>query len=260
MERTRIYKALAGVRGRRSVDLAALQGVLVRFSQLVVEQPRIREMDINPLLASPEGIHALDARAVLFGKEIKSEDLPRPAVRPYPSQYVSRVTLKDGSPAVIRPIRPEDEPLMVKFHEALSDRSIHFRFFHAKKLETRIAHENLLRKCFIDYDREMALVADRTAPQSGKREILGVARLTKQSSPEEAELGIVVADRWQGMGLGTQLVQRLMQFAVDEKIRRVFAHILTDNRAMLQLARHFHFHITLDEDPSARLAVLELER
>jgi len=260
MERTRIHKALGGVRGRKGVDLQALEGLLVRFSQLVVEQPRIREMDINPLLASPEGIHALDARAVLFGKEIKSEDLPRPAVRPYPSQYVSRVTLKDGSPAVIRPIRPEDEPLMVKFHEALSDRSIHFRFFHAKKLETRIAHENLLRKCFIDYDREMALVADRTAPQSGKREILGVARLTKQSSPEEAELGIVVADRWQGMGLGTQLVQRLMQFAVDEKIRRVFAHILTDNRAMLQLARHFHFHITLDEDPSARLAVLELER
>ena len=260
MERTRIYKALAGVRGRRSVDLAALQGVLVRFSQLVVEQPRIREIDINPLLAFPEGILALDARAVLYGKEIKNEDLPRSAVRPYPSQYVSRLTLEDGSQAVIRPIRPEDEPLMVEFHQALSDRSVRFRFFHAKKLETRIAHDNLLRKCFIDYDREMALVADRTAPLSGRHEILAVARLTKRGSPDEAELGIVVADRWQRMGLGTELVERLTQFAADEKIHRVVAHILTDNTAMLRLAEHFHFHVTLDEDPAARLAVLELRR
>ena len=260
MEQTLIYKALEGVRGRRGVDRAALELLLVRFSQLVVEQPRIREIDINPLLASFEGILALDARVVVFGREIKNEDLPRSAVRPYPCQYVSCFTLKDGSQAVIRPIRPEDEPLMVEFHEGLSDRSVRFRFFHAKKLEARIAHDNLLRNCFIDYDREMALVADRAAPLSGKHEILGVARLTKQSSRDEAELGIVVADRWQGMGLGTELVQRLTRFAVEEKIHRVVAHILNDNTAMLHLARHFHFNITIDEDPSARLAVLELER
>jgi len=260
MEQTRIHKALQGVRGRKGVDLAALERLLVRFSQLVVEHPRIREIDINPLLASPEGMLALDARAVLFGTEINNEDLPRPAVRPYPSQYVSRVTLKDGSQVIIRPIRPEDEPLMVEFHEGLSDRSVRFRFFLVNKLETRIAHDRLLRKCFIDYDREMALVADRTAPLSGKHLILGVARLTKQASPDEAELGIVVADRWQNMGLGTELFQQLRKFAVDEKIRRIVAHILADNTAMLHLVRHFHFKITLDEDPAARLAVLELER
>jgi acetyltransferase len=258
MEQTRIYKALEGVRGRRGVNLPALESMLVRFSQLVVEQPRIREIDINPLLASQKGIVALDARAVLFGKEIKNEGLPRPAVRPYPSQYVSSVTLKDGSQAVIRPIRPEDEPLMVEFHEALSEASVRFRFFHTEKLETRVAHEYLLRKCFIDYDREMALVADRTVPQSGKHEILGVGRLIKQGSSQQAELGILVADRWQGIGLGTELVQRLKQFAMDEKIHRVVAHILTENTSMLRLAQRFHFNIILDEDPAVRLAVLDL--
>jgi len=260
MEQTRIHKALKGIRGRKSVDLSALETLLVRFSQLVVEQPRIRELDTNPLLASPEGLLALDARVVLYGVELTDEKLPRAAVRPYPAQYVSRLALKDGSEAILRPIRPEDEPLMVAFHQSLSESSVRQRFFHMEKLDTRVSHDRLVRKCFIDYDREMALVADRIDPQSGKHEILGVGRLTKEAASNDAELGILVADRWQGTGLGTEFVGRLIQFARDEKISRIVAHILSENQAMLRLAQHFQFKLSLDEDSAARLAVLELER
>src|ERR1700684_4642670 len=108
MEQTRIFTALKGVRGRKPVDMAELEQLLVRFSQLVLEQPWISEIDINPLLASPERMLALDARVVLYGQEVTADQLPRLAIRPYPIQYVRPWTLKNGTPVVIRPIRPED--------------------------------------------------------------------------------------------------------------------------------------------------------
>jgi acetyltransferase len=259
MEQTRVYKALKGIRGRASVDLAALEMLLVRFSELVVEQPRIREIDINPLLASPEQLLALDARVVLFGGEVKEESLPRPAIRPYPAQHVSRWTIQDGSEAVIRPIRPEDEPLMVQFHETLSDSTVYLRFFHMEKLDFRIAHDRLIRKCFIDYDREMVLVADRTDPRTSRHDLLGVVRLTRQQAREDAELGILVTDRYQHIGLGTELVRRLIDVARNEKVQRIIAHILNENSAMLALARHFHFQFTNGQEPTAVIAILNLE-
>jgi acetyltransferase len=259
LEQTRVYEALKGIRGRASVDLAALETLLVRFSELVVEQPRIREIDINPLLASPEQLLALDARMVLFGPEAKEEALPRPAIRPYPAQYVSRWTMKDGSEVLIRPVRPEDEPLMVEFHGTLSDSTVYLRYFHMQRLDSRVAHDRLIRKCFIDYDREMALVADHTDPQTGRHELLGVGRLTRQRSPEDAELGVLVTDRCQGAGLGTELVRRLIEVARSEKLRRVIAHILPENQAMLKLASHFEFAVTRDEDPFSVTAILDLD-
>jgi acetyltransferase len=260
MEQTRIYAALQGVRGRARVDPKALESLLVRFSELVVEQPRIREIDINPLLVSPDGLLALDARMVLFGGEVGDEDLPRPAIRPYPAHYISRWTMKDGSDVVIRPIRPEDEPLMVEFHGTLSEGSVYLRFFHMQKLDARVAHERLIRKCFVDYDREIALVAERNNPQTNRRELLAVGRLTRQPDPRDAELGILVTDRVQGAGLGTHLLGRLIDIARQEKLQRVIAHILSENQAMLKLARHFHFTLHRDEeDPTAFLATLPLE-
>ncbi len=127
MEQTKIFKALKGVRGRKPVDLAALEDLLVRFSQLVVEQPWIKEIDINPLLASPERLLALDARVVVHGLEMSEDKLPRTAIRPYPMQMVREWTMKDGSQVTIRPIRPEDEPAMIKFHQKLSERSVYLR-------------------------------------------------------------------------------------------------------------------------------------
>ena len=123
MERTRIFSALKGVRGRQPINITALEQTMVRFSQLVIEQPWIAEIDINPLLVSSERIFALDARVVLHDASIPVKKLPRPAIRPYPIQYVTEARLADKTPVVIRPIRPEDEPLMVKFHETLSEES-----------------------------------------------------------------------------------------------------------------------------------------
>src|SRR5581483_4883023 len=161
MEQTRVYTALKGVRGRQPVDLAALEQILVRFSQLVVEQPAIKEIDINPLLVSAGGFVALDARVIVHAGDVTSSDLPRPAIRPYPIHYISSTKLKNGIPVTIRPIRPEDEPLLVRFHGALSEDSVYARYMAPLQLAQRIAHERLTRVCFIDYDREMALVAER---------------------------------------------------------------------------------------------------
>src|SRR5215211_3373056 len=197
MEQTRIFEALKGVRGRPPVDTAALEKLFVRFSELVVEQPWIRELDVNPLLASPERLLALDARVVLHDPD--QEDLPRPAIRPYPTQYIWVEETRDGEPIFIRPIRPEDEPLMVEFHASLSPQSVYMRYFHMMGLDQRTAHERLTRICFIDYDREMALVAERT--EAGEPEIMGVARLSSQNGiPEEAELSVLVSDRFQRRG------------------------------------------------------------
>ena len=148
MEQTRIYSALRGVRGREPVDLPALEALLVRFSQLVMEQPWIKEVDINPLLASPKQLLALDARVVLHDSTVTPELLPRATIRPYPAQYICEWKLKDGTPVTIRPIRPEDEPLMVQFHMTLSERSVYLRYFCSLSLSTRVEHERLVRICW----------------------------------------------------------------------------------------------------------------
>ncbi len=243
MEQTRIYKALRGVRGRMPVDMHALEQLLVRFSYLVVEQRWIKEIDINPLLASPERLLALDARVVLHGPEVRQEDLPALAVRPYPSQYASQWTLRDSTPVTIRPIRPEDEPMMVEFHKGLSDRSVYLRYFNALKLSQRIAHERLTRICFIDYDREMALVADRRK-DDGSREIIGVARLSKQHGINEAEVAVLISDLWQHRGLGTELLRRVLQFGRDEKLDYARAEFLEENVEMARISEKLGFKVT----------------
>lgn len=159
MQRTRIYTALKGVRGRKSVDLAALEQLLVRFGQLVTEQRFIKELDINPLLASPDRLLALDARVVVFEAEVAKEQLPKPAIRAYPNKYVIPWTANDGTPITIRPVRPEDEPMVKTFHETLSDRSVYLRFLHPMLLSERARHEWLAHICHCDYDCEMTLVA-----------------------------------------------------------------------------------------------------
>ena len=134
MERTRIYKAFSGVRGRKPVDVKALEELLVRFSQLVADQHWIKEIDINPLLVSSEGLMALDARVVLHDPKTPEDELPKLAIRPYPAQYVSSFRLKNGTRTIIRPIRHQDEPLMEKFHQGLSERSVYLRYFQALQL------------------------------------------------------------------------------------------------------------------------------
>jgi acetyltransferase len=248
------------VRGRPPVDTAALEKLFVRFSQLVVEQPWIKEMDINPLLASPERLLALDARVVLHPPDTGEEDLPRPAIRPYPRQFVWVEETRDAEPITIRPIRPEDEPLMVRFHESLSEQSVYMRYFHMLGLSQRTAHERLTRICFIDYDREMALVAERTNPETGEREIMGVARLSRLATgfDDEAELSVLVSDRFQRQGIGTLLVSKLLEVARAEGIRRITAEILFENYPMQRISKQLGFRLHRDTEEMVVKADLDL--
>lgn len=258
IEQTRIFAALKGVRGRGPADLAALDQLLVRFSQLVAEQRWIKEIDINPLVASASGLIALDARMVLHSAEAREDELPRPGIRPYPSQYVARCRLRDNTIAILRPIRPEDEPLMIEFHKTLSEQSVRFRYFSLLKLETRIAHERLTRICFNDYDREIALVIDYKNPQTARHEILGVGRLSKLHGLDEAEWAIMISDQWQGHGLGTKLLRLLVEIGRKEKLSRIFAHILPDNSVMQHVSKKVGFKLHFDSKEDEWKAELAL--
>ena len=256
MEQTKILKALKGVRGRKPVNLGALEELLVRFSQLVVEQPWISEIDINPLLASPDRLLALDARVVVHGPEMTESKLPKTAIRAYPIHLVSEWKMKDGQMVTIRPIRPEDEPAMIKFHTALSERSVYLRYFQPLKLTQRTAHDRLTRACFIDYDRELALVAEREA--DGESQILAVGRMSQMHGLNEAELAAVAIDEAQHKGLGTELYRRMIDFARNERLGKVVSNMLPENREMRALCTKLGFNMYSNLEDNMICAELEL--
>jgi len=158
--------------------------------------------------------------------------------------------MKNGSPITIRPIRPEDEPLMIQFHNTLSEQSVYFRYFHLIKLSQRTAHDRLTRICFIDYDREMALVADYKHPETGAHEILAAARLSKLHGTPEAEFALLISDRYQCQGLGTELLKRLLKVGHDEQLERIHAEILCENTAMQRVCEKLGFQLYPTADPS----------
>jgi acetyltransferase len=257
IENTKIYNALKGVRGRKPVDLPALERLMVGFSQLVAEQRWIKEIDINPLFASGDDLVALDARVILHDPKTTEDQLPKLAIRPYPTQYVASWKPKGDSNVTIRPIRPEDEPVMVGFHESLSERSVYLRYFSALKLQQRVAHSRLLRICFNDYDREIALVAEHSLGK-GKYEILGVGRMSKVHGTDGAEFAVVVTDKWQHKGLGTELTKRLIQIAKNEKLGRLVAYTLVENHDMQNMCKKLGFQVTTSAEDSECVIEMQL--
>jgi acetyltransferase len=256
MEQTHVYAALKKI--RRDYDLTALEQILVNFSLLVVEQRWIKEIDVNPLLVSSDRILALDASIILHGQDVAPESLPQLAICPYPTQYAVPWTMPDGTSVIIRPIRPEDEPLMVQFHSTLSERSVYFRYFHAMQLTQRIAHDRLTRICFIDYAREMALVVLRKDPQTAQSEILAVGRLIKLHGSKDGEFAILVSDNWHHRGLGLELLTRLVDIGRDEKLTRIFGDILPENRDMLRVCDKLGFRRHYSADEGVVRAEIEL--
>jgi acetyltransferase len=257
MEQTRIYKALQGIRGRAPVDMEALERLLVRFSQLVVEQPWIKEIDVNPLLVSAERLIALDARIVLHEPTMTEESLPRSAIRPYPTRYVTPWKLPNGEDVLIRPIRPEDEPLMVQFNSTLSTDSIYLRYFHPISAAQLASHEQLTRLCFIDYEREMNLVAEHRRAD-GSIEIIALGQLTKLHGSHDAEFAILIADYYQRQGIGSELLQRLIEFGRDEKLERIVAEILPENEGMKRVSARLGFTMHMNREEGVIQAVLPL--
>ncbi|MEZ4512436.1 MAG: bifunctional acetate--CoA ligase family protein/GNAT family N-acetyltransferase [Chloroflexota bacterium] len=248
MERTLIYGALHGVRGRPAVDLAALETLLVRFSQLVVEQRWIKEIEINPLFALGDSLAALDARVVLYDQGVTEAELPRLAIRPYPSQYERPFTNKHGQTFLIRPIRPEDEPKMAEFHAHLSEESVYLRYFRVFPLAQRVDHDRLAPVVFVDYDRTIALVVEWQNPETGAVEIVGAGRLARGAVLEEAEFALLVRDDFHGHGLGTEMLARLLEFGRQEGIKRVIAYMLQTNTGMINVSKRLGFTFKTEDD------------
>lgn len=246
MERTKIYEALKGIRGRKPVPLDQLETLLVRFSSLLCDFLDIAEVDINPLLASPERIIALDARVLLTPPDQPEEKRPRLAIRPYPNQYVAPLRLDDGTELLVRPIMPEDEPLIIELHAGHSERTIRMRFFSMVKTLSR---DSLIRLCHLDYDREMALVAVHH-DAAGKPHFVGVARYYSNPETHSAEFAVVVTDPWQGKGIGPHLMQRLLEVARERGVRRLVGSVLRENTQMLKLAEELGFTARPTAEPS----------
>jgi acetyltransferase len=177
----------------------------------------------------------------------------------YPTRYVSPWQMKTGEAVIIRPIRPEDEPALARFHETLSDRSVYLRYFHMEKLSSRVTHERLARRCSIDYDREMALVAERWNPAGAEKEIIAVGRLIREPETRDAEVAVIVADAFQRCGLGSELLRRLIQVGRDEKLERITATTLPENLAMRSLMARAGFGVVNTSDLSAISMELKLE-
>jgi acetyltransferase len=190
----------------------------------------------------------VDAQITLHDASLTEAELPSLAIRPYPEHYTKSYTLKDRTEILVRAIRPEDEPMMVSFHATLSDQSVYYRYFTAMSLKQRTGHARLARLCFIDYDRELALVALRDDPVSGQTTILGVGRLCKAHGRNEAEFAVVISDCWQHRGLGTLLLKRLIEIGRQEHLARITGTILAENQAMRHVCERLGF--TLRHHPA----------
>jgi acetyltransferase len=195
--------------------------------------PELQEVDLNPLLATPERILALDARAVLAPAGAAP---PRLAIHPYPNQYTAPFTLRDGTEVTVRPIRPEDEPLIIDLHGRHSERTIRMRFFSLVKTLSR---DSLIRLCHLDYDREMALAA--VLHRDGPPMILGVSRYYLDPETGLAEFALVVGDSHQRQGLGRHLLKRLIDIAKERGVKKLVGQVLRENAPMLALTRSLGF-------------------
>lgn len=203
---------------------------------------------------------ALDAQLAIYRRDAAGDRHPHSEIHFYPARYTSRWKMRNGEEILLRPIRPQDEPLMIQFHGTLSDQSVYLRYFHMEDLSGRVAHERLIRKCSADFRQEMSLVADRTVPQTGTHEILAIGRLSKMLHGPIAEIAVLVGDLYQRQGLGAELVRSLIEIARDEKLQEIVANILPENLPMRALADHCGFQLRPGKDPTMLKAVLNLPR
>lgn len=255
MEETKVYRLLKGYRGSTPVDLKKLDETILMFSQLLVDFPQIKEIDINPLLISEKEASILDARIVIDIDKVckKFEPHEHMVISPYPKKYEILWLLKNGQEVLLRPIKPEDEPMWLEWFQSLSEESIRYRFFQMLK---DTPHEVRVRYCNVDYDREVALVAE--VVENGKRKILGVTRLSIESDGKHSEMAFIVSDYWQGLGLGTKLVDYTLDLAKEKGVENVYAIMMQDNYRAISLTKKMGFNIEYLSDGTVK-AQLDLK-
>ncbi len=254
MSRTRVYKLLQGYRGFPAANLDAAAMVLIKVAQLVIDNPEIVELDINPLLLDASGVIALDARVKV--KSATGAASKRLAIRPYPKELEEMIPLGDGRTLLLRPILPEDEPALQAGFAKLTPQEVRFRFFVPMKALTHITAARFTQ---IDYDREMAFIlTDPGIP--GKTNIYGVGRIIADADNEDAEFAVIVSHEMTGMGLGILLMRRIIDYAQSRGIGEIYGEVLTENRTMLKLCRVFGFTVKNDPDDLSIMKVsLKLE-
>ncbi len=255
LESLKSWPLLQGYRGKPGANIDRLVEILMRFSYLVADYPEIKELDINPLLVTPEDVIALDARVIIDRKLVTHAVRPfaHLAIRPYPDEFVTDRKLKDGSEVIFRPIKPEDEPLWHDLVASCSTETIRFRFNYLFKQTT---HEMAARYCFIDYDRELAIVAE--VEEEGQRKLIGVGRLVADVDHETAEYAVIVADRWQGHGLGGLLTDFCLDVAKRWGVKRLVAETARNNSRALATFANRGFEISDQQEEGVVLVSKEL--
>ena len=253
--RTRVSRILKAYRNVPAADERAIELLLVKLAQLVADFPEIREIDLNPVLADETGVIAVDARVSVapVGKLARgSRGNPRFAIRPYPTEWQRQIKLQDGTAILVRPVRPEDEPLYVPFFAAVSPADLRLRFFAPVK---EFSHAFIARFTQIDYARAMAFIAIEEATGA----MLGVVRLHADADYASGEYAILVRSDLKGRGLGWQLMQFIIEYARAEGIRSIHGQVLQENTTMLDMCRELGFQIVSDpQEPSCIVATLPL--
>ena len=256
MERTKVYQLLKGFRGMPPANTKRLEEIMVKFSEMLVDFPQIREVDINPLVVDSEDAVALDARIVIDSDLVFKEFLPHDhlVISPYPKKYELQWKLKDGRSVLLRPIRPEDEPLENELWKTFSDETQRFRFFSPMRTWS---HATLVRYTNIDYDREIAVIAELT--MNRERKMIGVVRMIMEPPDfKTAEVAIVVGDPWQGLGLGSKMMDCIIEIARDKNLESIYGLILRDNSRSIELFKKKGFAVDFSSIKKVVKATLEL--
>lgn len=249
IEETKVYQLLKGYRNMSPANMKMLEEIMVRFSQMLVDFPQIKEVDINPLFINEKEAVALDARIAIDKERVARRFEPHEhlVISPYPKKYETFWKLRDGRAVLLRPIKPEDEPMWLEMFQRFSRESIRYRFF---QIISETPHEVRVRYCNIDYDREIAIVAELT--EDGQRKILGVARLSIEPDGKTGEIAFIVADPWQQQGLGGKLLDYLLEICKDKKLETVYGIMLSDNVRAINLMKKMGFTIHTEEDGAVK--------
>ena len=250
MENTAVYKFASSVGRRFNIEL--LEEVLVKFSQLVIDFPEIKEIEINPLIVDESSAVAVDARVVIDTDRMMREVADHHehlVIAPYPKKYVTLRKLKNGIEVLLRPIKPEDETRFNAFFESLSEETMRLRFFEIIK---EMSHDTLTRYCNLDYDREIAIVVEH---QNGQKKIAGAVRLILDSDRKSGEFAIVVGDPWQGLGLGSKLMDHIVEIAKDMHLEKVYGYVIRDNYRMINLCSKKGFEMTILDEQTAKMCL-----
>jgi acetyltransferase len=255
IEKTKVFEHLSkGFRGKPPANLRLIEEILIKFAQLIIDFPQIKEVDVNPLLVDEKRAVALDARIILDTE--KSKATPRYKhliIRPYPKKYVKSFISREEKNVLLRPIRPEDEPFLVELFKTFSERTMRFRFFKAIK---EISHKTLATYCNVDYDREIAIVAELT--ENGEKKIIGMVRLVVEADGESGEVAVVVGDPWQNKGIGTKMIEKIIEISRDMKLKRIFGEIISKNTKIIHILYKTSFEVK-PIDKETCLATLSFE-